>query len=166
VPPRWTRHDRRDNIAGTMINLPPAAMRNVDRLFERYGEFHKNPTNKAIHWVCVPLIVWSLLGMLWAASPIAAYVAVAASMLFYLWLSLPLAVGMLGVIALMVYPLTLLGDHVLFICAPIFVAAWIGQFIGHVVERRKPAFAEDIRSLLVGPAWLLGFVYQRFGIAY
>ena len=94
-------------------------MRNVDRLFERYGEFHRNPTNKAIHWVCVPLIVWSLLGMLWAASPIIA-------------------------------------------C----VAAWIGQFIGHVVERRKPAFAEDIRSLLVGPAWLLGFAYKRFGIAY
>jgi len=69
-------------------------MRNVDRMFERYGEFHRNPTNKAIHWVCVPLIVWSLLGMLWAVSPVAAYVAVAAAMIFYVWLSLPLAIGM------------------------------------------------------------------------
>ena len=141
-------------------------MRTVDILFERYGEFHRNAANKAIHWICVPLIVWSLLGMLWSASPIVACIAVAASMAFYAWLSLPIAAGMLGVIALMVYPLTLLGSRTLVVSVGVFVAAWIGQFIGHVVEGRKPAFMEDIRSLLVGPAWLLGFVYRRFGIAY
>ncbi len=141
-------------------------MRNIDRMFERYGEFHRNPTNKAIHWLCVPLIVWSLLGMLWATSPIIAYVAVAGSLLFYAWLSPSLAVGMLGVIALMFYPLTLLGGRVLIVSVVVFVVAWIGQFIGHVVEGRKPAFLEDVRSLLVGPVWLLGFVYRRFGIAY
>ena len=141
-------------------------MRTVDILFERYGEFHRNAANKAIHWICVPLIVWSLLGMLWSASPIVACIAIAASMAFYVWLSLPIAVGMLGVIALMVYPLTLLGPRALVVSIGVFVAAWIGQFIGHVLEGRKPAFMEDMRSLLVGPAWLLGFVYRRFGIAY
>jgi uncharacterized membrane protein YGL010W len=149
-----------------MATSPPFSMRTVDRMFERYGEFHRNPVNKAVHWVCVPLIVWSVLGMLWAASPIAAYFAVAAAMVFYAWLSLPLAVGMLGVVALMVFPLTLLGGRVLIVSVVVFVAAWIGQFVGHVVEGRKPAFLEDIRSLLVGPAWLLGFVYRRLGIAY
>ena len=141
-------------------------MRNVDRLFARYGEFHRNAVNKAIHWVCVPLIVWAALGMLWAASPVVACVAIAASMAFYAWLSMPLAVGMLGVIAVMIYPLTLLGSRVLVVSAAVFVVAWIGQFIGHLIEGRKPAFLEDVRSLLVGPAWLLGFVYQRLGIAY
>jgi len=141
-------------------------MRAVDTLFARYGEFHRNPANKAIHWICVPLIVWSLLGMLWSVSPIVACVAVAASMAFYTWLSLPLALGMLAVIALMIYPLTLLGPRTLVVSIAVFVAAWIGQFIGHVLEGRKPAFVEDLRQLLVGPAWLLGFVYRRFGIAY
>ena len=141
-------------------------MRKVDDLFDHYGECHRNPVNKAIHWVCVPLIVWSLLGMLWATSPIAAYIAVAAAMLFYAWLSPALAVGMLGVVAPMVYALTLFGSHVLLVSAAAFVAAWTGQFVGHLIEGRKPAFMEDIRSLLVGPAWLLGFVYRRFGIAY
>ncbi len=141
-------------------------MRTVDILFERYGEFHRNSANKAIHWICVPLIVWSLLGMLWSASPIVAGIAVAASMAFYVWLSLPIAAGMLGVIALMIYPLVLLGSRALVVSVGVFVAAWIGQFIGHVLEGRKPAFMEDIRSLLVGPAWLLGFVYRRLGIAY
>ena len=37
-------------------------MRKVDELFERYGESHRNPANKAIHWICVPLIVFSVIG--------------------------------------------------------------------------------------------------------
>ena len=141
-------------------------MRNVDRLLQRYGEYHRNAVNKAIHWVCVPLIVWSLLGVLWAVSPLLAYLAIGAALAFYLWLSVPLALGMLAVVALMVYPLTLLGAQALVVSMIVFVAAWIGQFIGHLIEGRKPAFLEDIRSLLVGPVWLLGFVYRRLGITY
>lgn len=141
-------------------------MRTVDTLFERYGEFHRNPVNKAIHWVCVPLIVWSLLGMLWALSPIVACIAVAAAMAFYVRLSLPLALGMLIMVVLMVWLLTLLGAQTFWACLAIFVVAWIGQFVGHLVEGRKPAFLEDMRSLLVGPAWILGFVYRRLGISY
>jgi uncharacterized membrane protein YGL010W len=140
--------------------------RNVDRLLDRYGEFHRNPANKAIHWLCVPLIVWSVLGALWSVSPVAAYVAIGAAMVFYLWLSLPLALGMLGVIALMVWPLTLLGSSALFVSIAVFVTAWIGQFIGHILEGRKPAFLEDVRSLLIGPVWLLADLYRRLGIAY
>jgi uncharacterized membrane protein YGL010W len=141
-------------------------IRNVDRLLDRYGEFHRNRANKAIHWVCVPLIVWSVLGALWTVSPVVAYVAIGLSMAFYAWLSPPLAFGMLGVIALMVWPLTLLGAHALIVSIAVFVAAWIGQFIGHILEGRKPAFLEDVRSLLVGPVWLLADLYRRLGIAY
>ena len=141
-------------------------MRAIDQLFARYAEYHRNPTNKAIHWVCVPLIVWSLLGMLWAASPFAAYAAIVLAMAFYLWLSLPLAVGMLLMLVLMAYALTLLGPQVLVISVGVFIVAWIGQFIGHAVEGRRPAFFEDVRSLLVGPAWVVGEMYRRLGIAY
>ncbi len=93
-----------------------AIVQTVDTLFERYGEFHRNPVNKAIHWVCVPLIVWSVLGMLWALSPIVACIAVAASMAFYVRLSLPLALGMLILVALMVWLLTLLGAQTFWVC--------------------------------------------------
>ena len=140
--------------------------RNVDRLLERYGEFHRNPANKAIHWVCVPLIVWSVLAALWTVSPLAVYAAIGVMTVFYLWLSLPLALGMLVVLALMVWPLTLLGSRALFVSIAVFVTAWIGQFIGHILEGRKPAFLEDVRSLLIGPVWLLADLYRRLGIAY
>ena len=31
----------------------------AEELFDKYSENHQNPTNKLIHWVCVPLIVFS-----------------------------------------------------------------------------------------------------------
>ena len=72
---------------------------------------------------------------------------------------------MLALFALMVYPLTLLGPDTLAVAAAVFVLAWIGQFIGHAIEGRKPSCFEDVKFLL-GPAWLLHFVYRRVGIPY
>jgi len=141
-------------------------MRKIDELFARYGESHRDPTNKAIHWVCVPLITWSVIALLWSWTPIAAYALIAFSVAFYAFLSPAIAIGMLGVSAALVYPLTLLGPHVLLAALVVFVGAWIGQFIGHKIEGKKPSFFEDIKFLLVGPAWLLGHVYRRLGIAY
>jgi uncharacterized membrane protein YGL010W len=141
-------------------------MRKVDELFARYGQSHRHPANKAIHWICVPLITWSLLGLLWAATPAAAYLLVGIAVAFYLWLSVPLALGMLGLVAVMIYALLLLGPHVLTVSIAVFVGAWVGQFVGHVIEGAKPSFLEDVKFLLVGPLWLLGFIYRRFGIAY
>ena len=79
-------------------------MRKIDLLFARYGESHRNPTNKTIHWICVPLITWSLLAALWAWTPLAAYATIALAVAFYAGLSLPIAVGMLAVAALMILP--------------------------------------------------------------
>jgi uncharacterized membrane protein YGL010W len=148
------------------MNTSAASERRVHALLSRYGEFHRNPSNKAIHWVCVPLIVWSVLGMVWAASPVAAFIAIGAAMVFYVRLSVPLALGMLAVTAAMVWPLTMLGTRALVVSIAIFVAAWIGQFVGHLIEGRKPAFFEDVRSLLVGPLWLLADLYRKLGIRY
>lgn len=141
-------------------------VRRIDALFDRYGESHRHPTNNAIHWVCVPLITWSLLALLWSWSPAAAYVLIGVAMVFYLTLSFTIAIGMLAVSAVMVYPLTQLGAAVLPVAIAVFLIAWIGQFIGHRIEGKKPSFLEDVRFLLVGPAWLLGMVYRRLGIAY
>jgi uncharacterized membrane protein YGL010W len=141
-------------------------MGKADALFERYGRYHRHPMNKAVHWICVPLIVWSVMGLLWSAAPLVAYAATAAALAFYLWLSVPIALGMAVVLAVMLYALTWLGERTLIVSAGVFVAAWIGQFIGHAIERSRPSFLEDVRSFLVGPAWLLGFVYRRLGIAF
>jgi uncharacterized membrane protein YGL010W len=141
-------------------------VRRVDVLFERYGSYHRDVVNKRIHWVCVPLIMWAALGMLWAASPIAAFIAVGASLVFYWSLSPRIAIAMLLASAVMVMAAAALGTHALRTSVAVFVAAWIGQFIGHRIERRKPAFLEDVRSFLVAPAWLVGDLLRRLGIGY
>ena len=46
----------------------------------------------------------------------------------------------------------------------IFIFACIGQFIGHKIEGQKPSFFEDIQFLLIGPAWLLSFIYKKLGV--
>ena len=141
-------------------------MRRIDELFARYSESHQNPSNKVIHWICVPLITWSVLALLWSLTPLAAYVLIALALAFYAWLSPAIAVGMLAVTAALVYPLTLIGPYALATAIVVFVGAWIGQFIGHKIEGRKPSFFEDVKFLLIGPAWLLGHVYRKLGIAY
>jgi uncharacterized membrane protein YGL010W len=141
-------------------------MRKVDELFARYGESHRNRANKAIHWICVPLITWSVLAVLWAASPVAAFAGIGVAVAFYAWLSPAVAIGMLAVFALMIWPLTVWPFNVPLTALVVFVLAWIGQFIGHAIEGKKPSFFEDVKFLLVGPAWLLHFVYRRAGIPY
>jgi uncharacterized membrane protein YGL010W len=82
-------------------------------------------------------------------------------------LSLPFAVGMLLASGAMLWGLSLLPQgQVLPIALGIFVVAWIGQFIGHRIEGRKPSFFEDLRFLLIGPLFVLGFLYRRLRITY
>ena len=40
-------------------------MKTVEQWLDEYGESHQNPLNKIIHWLCVPLIMLSLIGLLW-----------------------------------------------------------------------------------------------------
>jgi uncharacterized membrane protein YGL010W len=141
-------------------------MSHAAALFDRYALHHRNPVNKTVHWICVPLIVWSLMGLIWSTAPIAAYIAIGASLAFYLWLSVPIAIGMALVLAAMLYGLTWLGGATLIVSTVVFVAAWVGQFVGHAIEGSRPTFVDDVRFFLVGPAWLLGFTYRRLGIGY
>ncbi len=156
---------------------PPTNARPIDRLLAEYGESHRNETNKAIHWICVPVIVWTVIALLWALpSPFGiwwvnwATLLLAASLVYYLVLSPALAVGfavfgLLSVYLIIVYeaswPLPLWQ-----FALGVFVLAWIGQFWGHRIEGKKPSFLKDIQFLLIGPAWLMSFLYRRWGIPY
>ncbi|MFC4932381.1 Mpo1 family 2-hydroxy fatty acid dioxygenase [Massilia sp. GCM10023247] len=144
-----------------------AQPRNIDTLLEQYSESHRNPTNELFHFVCVPLIVFSLLGILWAIHPVVALAAVLGALWYYLQLSKPFAYGMLAMSALMLAILALMPPMtVLPLSIAVFVVAWIGQFIGHKIEGKKPSFLEDLRFLLIGPLFVLGFLYRRLNLAY
>ena len=39
-------------------------MRTAAQWLDDYGDSHRNHNNKALHWICVPVIVWCVLGLL------------------------------------------------------------------------------------------------------
>lgn len=156
-------------------------MRTIDRLLGEYGESHQNPTNKAVHWVCVPIIFWCVTAMLWSLKiPVelpglgiplnAAIVALTLVLIYYVTLSAKLAFGMLlfavGCLALCYVIEANVGFPLWAIAIIAFVAAWIGQFWGHGIEGKKPSFLKDLQFLLVGPAWLMHFIFKKIGLGY
>ncbi len=140
-------------------------MKPIAQWFDEYGDSHRNPTNKLLHWICVPLITFSVLGVLWALHPVAAAIAVGLALVFYVVLSWQLALVMALMSLLMLWVLSLM-PYVFWPSVIIFVLAWIGQFIGHQVEGRKPSFFKDVQFLLIGPIWLLGFLFRTVGLRY
>ncbi len=139
----------------------------IHTLLSQYSDSHRNHTNELIHIVCVPLIVFSLLGIIWAVHPLAAVAVVAASLYYYFQLSRPFAVGMLAMATAMLALLALLPPAtVLALSIAIFVLAWVGQFVGHQIEGKKPSFLDDLRFLLIGPLFVLSFLYRRLNVAY
>ncbi len=144
-----------------------AQPRSIDTLLAQYGESHQNHTNELIHFVCVPVIVFTLLGLVWAIHPLAAVAVAVASLVYYFQLSRPFGVGMLIMAAFFLGLLNLMPQQaVLPMSIAIFVLAWIGQFIGHKIEGKKPSFLDDLRFLLVGPLFVLSFLYRRLNLAW
>jgi len=155
--------------------------KSADQWFAEYGESHQDHANETIHWICVPIIFFCVLGLLWSI-PVPAVIGsrlpwfdwvqpvILAALAFYFRLSVPLAFGLLGFVSVCY---ALLEWQALACPVPVwksslilFVLAWIGQFIGHKIEGKKPSFFNDVVFLLIGPAWLMHFIYKRLGIAY
>lgn len=153
----------------------------ADQWFNEYGDSHQNKTNKLIHWLCVPLIFLVILGLVWAIPvptimsdihpyfnwSILAFLFIAG---FYLRLSSRLAIGLI-IFTLLCYSLiawyeSLQIASLALTCIVLFIILWVFQFIGHHIEGKKPSFFKDIQFLMIGPAWLMGFIYRRLGLSY
>ena len=155
-------------------------MPDVHIWLNEYALDHQHPVNQLMHKICVPLIVVSLIGLMWCIPVPKEFTEISpalnwgttfllASIVYYFIMSIPLAIGMLPVVLITVvivnwadglaWPLWLTSGTV-------FVIAWIGQFYGHMVEGRRPAFFRDLQFLMIGPLWVLSGLYRRAGIPY
>ncbi|MEL6561955.1 MAG: Mpo1-like protein [Bacteroidota bacterium] len=160
-------------------------MRTAEQWFTEYGESHQTAFNKMIHYVCVPAIFFSIVGLL-ASIPlgglpgmfppaIAPFVHLGTALIifglvFYARMSFPIFVGMLLISAVVLYGNYWLAANfstpLWLISVIIFVVAWVLQFIGHNHEGKKPSFLKDLQFLMIGPAWILGHLYKKMGIGY
>jgi hypothetical protein len=154
-------------------------MPTIEQWLSEYGESHKNETNKAIHWICVPVIFFSIMGLLQSIklpflianqSLHVAMFVLAFVILYYFSLSKTLWIGMLvfGVVCQIIcIKLEKLNFMPLWqISLILFSLAWIVQFYGHKIEGKKPSFLKDVQFLMIGPAWLMSFVYKKLHIKY
>jgi len=129
-------------------------MKTINQWFDEYSESHQNKTNKAIHWVCVPTILFSIIGILAHFSALLTALLLLLSFVFYARLDLVLAVAMAALLVVMAWLIYTLPVGVGFYIG-LFVLAWIGQFYGHKVEGKKPSFFKDLQFLLIGPVWCM-----------
>ena len=153
----------------------------ADQWFNEYGDSHQHKTNKLIHWLCVPLIFLVILGLVWSI-PVPTIMSAIHPYLnwstlsflfiagFYLRLSSRLGIGLI-IFTLLCYSLiawyeSLQIASLVSTCIVLFIILWIFQFIGHHIEGKKPSFFKDIQFLMIGPAWLMGFIYRRLGLSY
>lgn len=159
-------------------------MPTLQQWFDIYAESHQNPSNKRIHWVCVPLIFYSIIGLLSEIPSATLQVALPDSLQPYAhWGALVIIIGLIFYfkhsinmgIGILIFSVLCLQMVVWMRALPmavwqssllIFVTAWIGQFYGHKLEGKKPSFFQDLQFLLIGPAWLMSFIYQKLGIKY
>jgi len=151
--------------------------RSMHDWLESYSQDHQHPTNRLLHWICVPLIVWSVLALLWTI-PVPATLlrpgawAVFAIVLAFAWYwKRSHRLGAALLVALAIFALICAGVFerlgpmsMRWLAVCVFVAAWLGQFIGHVFEGRRPSFFTDLAYLLVGPAWLMDKLLNRIGL--
>ncbi len=155
-------------------------MKTINQWLNEYGESHKDETNKAIHWICVPLIFFTIVGLFYCIKlPLqltstlrlnVAMILVLLVTLYYFTLSKTIWIGMLlfGLVCLGICYLIEMYLHVplWMVCVILFIAAWAGQFYGHKVEGKKPSFLKDIQFLMIGPMWLMSFIYKKAGVKY
>jgi uncharacterized membrane protein YGL010W len=161
-------------------------MRKIDSLLSEYGESHQTSFNQKVHYICVPAIFFSIIG-LFAAIPIGSIfeglvpisiqpymhlgtLIILLGLIYYLRLSVSLFLGMIIFSGLVLFGINALNNArfapLWAIMLAIFVIAWIIQFIGHKHEGKKPSFLKDVQFLMIGPAWTMSHLFEAFKIKF
>jgi uncharacterized membrane protein YGL010W len=155
--------------------------KSIQTWLDEYGESHQNKVNKRIHWFCVPQIVWTIMAFIFVIPSPATFTEISphlnwltlsslVAVVFYLRLSFSITIGMVVFFALCYYSLilfeTALPGYLLMFAVIYFVVLWALQFYGHEVEGKKPSFLKDVQFLMIGPIWLMSFIFQKVGLKY
>ncbi|MEZ7505933.1 DUF962 domain-containing protein [Flavobacterium sp. Arc2] len=151
-------------------------MKTLNEWFEEYSVSHKNLTNKKIHYICVPLIFFSVVGLFMSIpsqilNPLAsihpvlanwAFIVLVFVLFFYFRLSIIMGLKMLvfTTICLIVNYIIAQSLPLFWFSIAVFTVGWIGQFYGHKIEGKKPSFIKDLQFLLIGPAWVIHSVFK------
>ncbi len=152
-------------------------MKTLQQWMDEYAISHQNETNKKVHLICVPLIFFSVIGLVmsiphdWLSEHLSFLHPITTTwvtlvlvlvFIFYARLSLSLALKIIlfAVLCVIINYFISTKFNLFYSSLLVFAIAWIGQFYGHKIEGKKPSFLHDFQFLLIGPAWIL---HEFFG---
>lgn len=152
-------------------------MKTLVEQMSMYAAYHREPTNKAIHFVFVPLIVWSAMGLIrqvgeWPLGPfeISLTLLIAVALLaYYLRLDFPLGVAMVFLFTFFLVTVEqaqgAFGSRAWMLFLAVFVGSWIAQLVGHAAfEHRKPALADNLWQVFVAPIFVMAELAFAIGL--
>jgi uncharacterized membrane protein YGL010W len=147
------------------------------RQLARYADYHRDPRNGVAHLIGIPLLFVAVLVplALWRVPLGGIEISIGSLLLLpavALWIALDLGVGLAMLLAIV--PLALAAEWIARIAGN--VGAWsvallllaVGAaclFVGHAVfERRKPALADDMAQMFIGPMFVTAQVLVALGL--
>ena len=149
-------------------------MKNLLDQLANYASHHRDPRNRAAHWVGVPMIVLSVLVLLarvvWVGQPLvlgAAELVTALVLLYFLRLDLGLgALAALMALALLWVARTVADQsQTVWLMWGLGLSAcgWALVFLGHYWEDHRPAFVDDVSSLIIAPLFIVAGIVFALG---
>lgn len=156
----------------------------IDVFFAEYMACHQHPSNLLINWVCIPLVLFSVLGLLWSIPfPHLAFLGkyngfvnwasffIAVSGYYYYRLSPVLSymtillVFMLSLLVVQFEKWEMAGGLALWLSSMIILfIAVTGLVIGQKIEGKPLAFKDIVKLMLISPICLLRILAIKMGL--
>lgn len=170
-------------FASNMVKQQPLKSK-VNQVIDDYSASHKNPINQAIQWICIPLLTFGVLGIVWSIPfPYLAFLGkyngfvnwasflIAFSIYYYYKTSPVLSYGILlfvfafsaGIVGLEKFHTHNNWPTMGSVCMGVFVLGLILQFIGYKYEGATPSLSSNLKLLLHGPLWLMYMLFKKLG---
>ena|SRR3569833_2113150 len=160
---------------------PAVPLSPVDELFSKYSENYQTPSQKLIHWVCLVVIIFSLLGISWAIPfPHLDFLKsyngffnwssfVIAALIYYYYRLMPsLSFIMFVLLFIFAYGVTKMADWqnaggppLLIVSAVLFIAAAVLQFSNLKLKGKSAPFGDWLKFMIISPLWVLHFGFRK-----
>ncbi len=160
--------------------------REIDKLLKEYSEYHQGKTNQAIQYLFIPLLIFSLMGLI-TAVPFPQLAFLGKYNMFINWFSVALAIAIyyylkqspllsylmlfsFGALYFFIVQLEYVeqggGIKLWQISAIIFVVSLFFLTLGNQQEKNKLPLTQFWKKVVIGPIWLWSLILKRFNLRY
>jgi uncharacterized membrane protein YGL010W len=152
----------------------------IDEWADRYGRLRRGSPADVSAWLGIPLVVGSLIGILWSApvpavlsdaSPAINFATLFLMATFVYYCILSITLGFVGFLFLLLLTapsiwLTRAGLPLAPISSSLFFVTLVWQLVDTKVATGRMCVIQNLQYLMIGPMWMLRAAFRKFGLAY